>query len=345
MNVALRAIAALIVGAAGGYVFLLLHTPLPWTLGSLTASAIVALAGRKWSLPGVAWNFARPCVGVLAGSAFTLPVIVALAGWWDVLLVLLVYSIVVTVLGSLYFQRVAGFDPVTAFFASSPGGLGELSLLGSSLGGNLRSLVLVHSMRIITVVFVVPFAVRWYMAYEGAPSLAPAHAAATAEWLDWAILIGCGVIGFYLGRPLRSYGGVMLMPMLLSAAVHIAGLTAVTPPGWLMALVQIMIGSSAGSRFSGLSWREFRTTVVAAIMWSLVLLILAMIGALICRSFADASLIELLLAFAPGGIVEITIVAYAMGVHVAFVVTCQLCRITLVLLLTPTLFRALGHRL
>lgn len=93
-----------------------------------------------------------------------------------------------------------------------------------------------------------------------------------------------------------------------------------------------------------LPWREFRTTVVAAVVWSL-LLVLAMIGALICRSFWDASLIELVLAFSPDGIVEITIVAYAMSVHVDFVMTCQLVPIILVLLLTPALFKALGHRI
>ena len=345
MPAVFRAIAAFLVGLIGGYIFLLLHAPLPWTLGSLVASALVALTGRSWFLPQLASDFARPCVGVLAGSAFTLPVLMSLPGWWDVLTVLMIYSIIVTILGSLYFQRVAKFDPVTAFFASAPGGLGELSLLGSSLGGNLRSLVLVHSMRIITVVFVVPFAVRWYMASEGAASFAPPHPSETAELVDWAILIACGVAGFFIGRPLRTLGGVMMVPMVLSAAVHIAGLTAMTPPNWLIAMVQIFVGSLAGSRFAGLSWPEFRTTVVAAVVWSLVLLVLAMLAAVLCRTFSDASLVELVLAFAPGGLVEITIVAYAMSVHVAFVVTCQLCRITMVLLLTPSLFKVLGQRI
>lgn len=345
MRAMFRAIAALLVGLIGGYIFLLLHAPLPWTLGSLFASALVALTGRQWFLPPMASDFARPCVGVLAGSAFTLPVLMSLPGWWDVLTVLIVYSMIVTILGSLYFQRVARFDPVTAFFASAPGGLGELSLLGSSLGGNLRALVLVHSMRIITVVFVVPFAVRWYMATEGTVSIAPPHPSEAAELLDWAIMIAGAVAGFFLGQPLRVLGGVMMVPMVLSAAAHIAGLTAMTPPTWLIALVQIVVGSLAGSRFAGLSWGEFRTTVVAAVVWSLVLLALAMIAAAVCRTFSDASLVELVLAFSPGGLVEITIVAYAMSVHVAFVVTCQLCRITMVLLLTPTLFRVIGRRI
>ena len=306
------------------------------------ATAIVALTGRTWFLPAIAWSLARPCVGVLAGSAFTLPVLYALLGWWDVLLALITYSLAVTLLGSLYFRRAAKFDPVTAFFCSAPGGIGELSLLGSTLGGNLRTLVLVHSVRVVTVVFLVPFAVCWLPAAQGTVSIAPPHTAQAAQALDWAVMIACAKVGYFIGRPFRSLGGVMLVPMVFSAGVHIAGLTAMTPPPWLMATVQIVIGSIAGSRFAGLAWAEFRSTVVVAVIWSLVLLALAFVGALLCRNFADATLTELILAFSPGGIVEITIVAYAMSVNVAFVVTCQLCRVTMTLMLTPALFRLLG---
>ena len=60
----------LAVGTAGGAVFYLLHLPLPWTLGALTAVALVAIFGPPFKIPALT-NIARPVVGVLAGSAFT----------------------------------------------------------------------------------------------------------------------------------------------------------------------------------------------------------------------------------------------------------------------------------
>ena len=125
MPVLLRTAGALVIGFAGGGIFWLLHAPLPWTLGSLFATAIVALTGRGWFLPPLAWSLARPCVGVLAGSAFTLPLFLSIAGWLDVIALIVIYSLVMTLLGSLYFRRLANFDPVTSFFASAPAGLGE----------------------------------------------------------------------------------------------------------------------------------------------------------------------------------------------------------------------------
>jgi membrane AbrB-like protein len=331
---------ALAVGLAGGAVFHALHTPLPWTLGSLFATAAMALTGGQWFLPRVAWNAARPFVGVLAGSAFSLPVVMSMLGWWDVLATLLLYSVAMTFLGWAFFHKGLGYDSVTAFFASAPGGLGELTLLGGSLGGDVRRLVLIHALRIILVVFTVPFLVQ-VLLLPGDPlgSAAPVHAAPDAALQDWIILLACGVAGFFIGRPFRSLGGVMVVPMLLSAAVHVGGLTEVSPPGWLVAFVQVIIGSISGARFAGTTWRELRTTAAQGLAWAVVLLAAALGAAWLCSLFADEPLLALILAFAPGGIVEITIVAYAIGVHTAFVVTCQLCRVILVLLTTPTLFR------
>jgi membrane AbrB-like protein len=342
---ALNALIALAVGLAGGALFNFLHSPLPWTLGSLFATAAVTLAGGKWFLPKIAWDMARPFVGVLAGSAFTLPVLMSILGWLDVIGVLLCYSVVVTFLGWLFFTKICKYDDVTAFFSSAPGGLGELTLLGGSLGGSVRTLVLIHAVRIILVVFAVPFIVQLLLLPGIDLSGASSHSAAAPSLLDWALMLGCAVIGFFIGRPYTSLGGVMVVPMILSAGVHIAGLTEVTPPFWIVALGQVVIGSISGSRFKGTTWRELRTTAVYAFVWAVFLLAAAIGAAWLCTLFADENFLALLLAFAPGGIVEITIVAYAIGVHVAFVVTCQLMRVIMVLMLTPGLFRMLRKTL
>jgi membrane AbrB-like protein len=335
--------AGLAIATVGGVAFYYLNTPLPWTLGPLFATAVMALAGGTWFLPTIAWTIARPTVGVLAGSAFTLPVILSIPEWWDSLLALLAYSVVVTFLGWLFFSRVCKFDDVTSFFASAPGGLGELTLLGGSLGGSMRTLVLIHAVRVVLMVFIVPFIVAWFFLPPGMVLTGVTTSSGMLSPLDWALIIGCGVIGFFIGRPFTNIGGVMLAPMALSAAVHIAGLTHAAPPWWLVAAMQVVIGAIAGSRFSGISWPELRTTVLYAIIWSLFLLGAAVGAAWVCTHFTDESLLALILAFTPGGIVEITIIAYALSLHVAFVVTLQTGRVVLVLLLTPILFKVLPN--
>ena len=160
----LRAIAtaavALSIAACGGAIFFLLHAPLPWTLGSLTAAGIMAAATGRSLLQPQLRVVVRPVVGVLAGSAFTAELAAAILHWWGAILLVVAYALVMLFIGFLFFTRLARFDGATAFFASAPGGLGELALIGGSLGANMQRLVVVHAVRILLVVFTVPFALQ-----------------------------------------------------------------------------------------------------------------------------------------------------------------------------------------
>ena len=64
-------------------------------------------------------------------------------------------------------------------------------------------------------------------------------------------------------------------------------------------------------------------------------------AAALCSTFVDASVPALLLAFAPGGIAEMTIVAFAMGIEVAFVICCHVVRSIFLVAVAPALYRGL----
>ncbi|BCJ91236.1 monooxygenase [Terrihabitans soli] len=335
---------ALACGFAGGYLFVNLHIPLPWTLGSLTAAAILAVFKIPWKLSLLFRNFARPTLGVMAGSSFTPAVALALITWWPAIPALLLFSILITTLGWVYFTRVCKQNNVTAVFSATPGGLGELSLLGSQLGGNIRVLVLVHTTRVITAVVCLPFLVRLIAHHSGAPMPVPHHANALPLTLaDCALLISCGAAGFFIGRPFRRMGGIMLAPLMISIAVHVTGFSTASPPGWLIVIMQVIIGSIAGARFAGITALELRTTALQAFGWAIIMLSAAVLMAKVTTNFLNVSFPALILAFAPGGFSEMTILAYAMGYEIAFVVTCHVFRAVTVLLIAPTLSRVLAR--
>ena len=333
---------AFLIGAAGGAVFYLIGAPLPWTLGSLAAVAVVAVSGGRWLMPAGVREFARPVVGILAGSAFTPEVVASVGQWWGAIVFVAVYSLIVSALGWLFFRRLCGLDPVTAYFASTPGGLGELTLLGGALGGSMRTLVTIHSVRIVAVVFTVPFFLQWYLGSDLGGAALPTHGAQDAGLLDWLILIGCEVAGVLAARLLKLRGGAMIMAMLLSAGVHGTGLTQLLPPNWLVALVQVVIGAVAGARFAGIRGLELRNTVLQAVLWACVLLATTVGAAALGATLFARPFAALLLALAPGGMTEMTIISYALGIETAFVVTSQVFRSFFVLTCAPLLFRPLG---
>ncbi len=338
----LHALVAFLIGGGGGVLFYYIGAPLPWTLGSLTASALLSFTGKPWRMPGPVRDVARPVVGLLAGSAFTPAVVASIGEWWGAIVFVLAYSLVITGLGFLFFRTLCRFDPVTSFFASTPGGLSELSLLGGSLGGNMGALVLIHSMRVVVVVFAVPFALQLMIGGPIGRTGLPMAADAMATSGDWLILAACGLAGYGLARTFDLPGGSMVAAMVLSAVVHALALTSVVPPGWLVALVQVVIGSIAGARFAGVGGREVRRTLLYAALWCGVLLATAAAAALIGAALFHRPFTALLLSLSPGGLAEMTIISYALGIEVAFIVTCHVVRSFSVQAFAPSLFRLCG---
>ena len=333
---------ALMVGLAGGAAFHALGLPLPWTLGSMTAAGIAAVAGRRWELHPSVRNYARPVIGVMAGSAFTPAVVGSIALWWPAVLSVLAYTLLTVLAGYLYFSRVAGFDRTTSFFASAPGGLAELTLLGGSLGGDFRQLVLIHSIRIVIVVFCAPFIIDIATGGISAGGIVPIQHGGEMTLVDAALLTACVIGAILMSRLVPKLpAGIMLIAILLSAVVHGTGLTAASPPGWLVALVQVVIGSIAGSRLIGVRWKEMVSLVLHAAIWAAVLLAGAAAMASVTLLFVDQPPASMMLALMPGGTAEMIVISYTIGIEVAFVVTAQVCRILAVHISVPLLFHIL----
>ena len=127
--------------------------------------------------------------------------------------------------------------------------------------------------------------------------------------------------------------------MLVSAAVHLAGVTSSMPPMELVAVAQVVVGSAIGARFAGapLKW-------VFKIMASSIVSTSLMLGATVCFALALAPVSGLpfaaiVLAFSPGGLAEMSLIALSLGVETAFVATHHVARIAMIVIAAPLVFR------
>lgn len=150
---------------------------------------------------------------------------------------------------------------IWTIFGSAPAGLSEMSLLGDALGGNIRSLVLIHSIRVVAVVVIVP---QLLVAVTGATaaSLRVGAERPPAGAADLLILLACGVAGYVIGRRSRLPNSILIVSLLASAAVHLGDVTRAAPPDGLLVVAQVTIGCVAGARFAGVVWREIRSTLL-----------------------------------------------------------------------------------
>jgi uncharacterized protein len=335
---------ALVLGAVGGALFASFRAPLAWMLGAMTITTIAALAGLDIAIPGWLRKALLAVLGVMLGSSFT-PELVGRAGQWTVtLLGLLAYIGFVCGAGYLYLRRIGGYDALNSYFTAMPGGLNEMTALGHALGGDERLIALSHAVRLMLVVFTIPV---WFRLVEGyAPPAMPQTGggfAATAP-IELAMLAGCAIAGPALGRLLRMPAPHLTGTLFLSAGLHMSGATQSTVPPELVIAAQIGLGAGLGARFAGLSLSRIFGTIKVAIGLAIVMLLGTILLSLILAPLSGIPIQTLLLAFAPGGFGEMSLVALSLNLDTAFVATHQLLRILLVLFLAPLFFRLVPAR-
>lgn len=336
-----RVLLTLAIGAVGGETLSYFHVPLAWMIGALVTTTIAALMRLPLALPRKLRDTVITVLGVMLGSSFRPEMFDHLESWAFSLIGLLAYILVSTGVLFVLLRRFAGYDAVTAYFAAAPGGLNEMVLVGSALGGDDRTLALTHAARVMLVVLTIPLWFAFSAGYTSGGAYATSVEAGAADLL---ILLGCAVFGALIGRVLRLPAANLMGPMLLSAAVHLAGVTQSSPPWFLVALAQLIVGGSLGCRFVGVDPRVMARIILISIPGTAVLLAITLVFGFGLHLITGLPTTLLILAYAPGGLAEMSLIAFYLGQDTAFVASHHLIRITLIIMLAPLVFRLLTGR-
>jgi len=334
---------ALVIGSAGGALFYWLGMPLAWMLGSVVFVTIASLSGVEPFMNRKFRSVMVTVLGVFLGSAFS-PEVIDRAGQWALAICVLTGFIVIgSAAGYLFLRRVGKLDPVTSYFASAPGGLGEMALASEEMGGDMRTVSLIHTIRVITIIMVIPF---WFRLVVGAdvPSMMPPNPGPPPEWLDWVVLIGCGVIGWPLAKLCRLPAASLVGPMILSAIAHLTAMTHLQPPAVPVAAAQVVLGAAVGCRFAGVTLKMIGQIARLAFCTTGMLLALAVAFMYLFSDLIGVSQPAMILTLSPGGLAEMSLIALALGIDTAFVSTMHMFRITIIIVLGPSLFRMFGRR-
>jgi hypothetical protein len=332
---------SLLIGSAGGALFFWLELPLAWMLGAMSATTLAALARAPVGFWMPLRNVMIMVIATLLGSAFTPEVAARVVGWGPSVVVVVAYVLAISALVGWYLIAVGGFDRVTSFFAATPGGLGPMALIGEAYGGDIRAISLTHATRILIVVCSIPLYLHFVEGLEiPASSRLPAGAAAAGP-RELAILTVAAIVGAYGAVKLRIPNAAFLGPFALSVAAYYSGLVTGRPPLALVWGAQLVIGSALGARFVGVALADLRRVLGIAVGSG----VLMLAGAILISKLAAPALgvdpHALLLALAPGGLPEMTLMGLALHIDTAFVSSMHIVRIVLVLVAAPFVFKLL----
>lgn len=323
----------LALGGLGGAVALFLHLPLALLLGSLVVTGVIAAAGwrpfgRAVLLPVRLRSAFVPVIGVSIGGAFTPEVLGQAAAWGPSLLALLVFLPLTHGVGYLVYTR-GGLPRLESFFGSVPGGLIETVQMGEEAGGDVRLMTVLQFLRLILTIIFVPLI---FMALTGASvgsasGVTMPAAAVPLTVQEVAVLLVAGAAGFFAGNALRLPAAIMTGPILFSAVAHAAGLVHGVPPAWLVAVTQVVVGCGLGVRFAGAERGMLIRAMRLAVAVAVLSLGIAYGFAVALAGWVGEPVAAVFLAFAPGGLAEMSLIALSLQMSVVYVTVHHVARI------------------
>lgn len=327
------------IATAGGWAMWHFHMPLAWLLGAMIATGLGALIRLPLSMPA----FARPpmtaIIGAMLGTSFT-PAVFEHAGLW--LFSLCGLAVFIMAAGTLvygYFRLAAGLDHPTAFFSAMPGGLVEMVTLGAERGGDEKTIALIHAARIFLVVLTLPFLIQLFTGASISRTGTSYVSLSNVEFIDLAWFAAAAIAGVGAGVLLRLPARYLLGPMLASAVLHFAGVTDFEMPSAALAAAQVVIGATVGCRFAMAPPKEILKVISISIGSTFLLICISLAFTAALAYFTGERFIALVLAYSPGGLAEMSIIALSLGIEVPFVVLHHIVRVLLVVAGSTFIFR------
>lgn len=321
----------------GVLVSMLIGLPLPWLLGPIFACLFAALVGVR--LVGIRSlnESMRTILGVAVGATLTPQVVATFPAMWTTLILVPIMILFIGALGIPYFAKLWRYDLTTAYYATMPGGLQDMLVLGEEAGGSVRSLSLIHATRVLVIVISLPFILSdvWGVSLDTLPG----RPLATIPWEQIAIMIVCAVVGWRTAKWVGMFGASILGPLIVAAIAAQFSLLENRPPAEAIWVAQFFIGMTIGSKYVGITLKEARHDLVSGLGFCAILILLTLVFVEGIYAFALANDVDALLAFAPGGQAELAVLALVVGADVAFVVAHHVVRLFIVILFAPLVIK------
>jgi hypothetical protein len=327
----------LALATAGGALFAVLGLPAPWLSGAMVGATLGIVAKVKLHVPDRLRDVVMVVLGVSMGSGVT-PEALAAAARWPASLVVLAVVVVAIMLATMVLLARFGWDRETSFYASAPGALSTVMIMAQASGADMRRVVVAQSLRLFVMVAVLPslvVAIDPSAASGGAMPTAYPGGGVLTGWLEYAAILLAGLAGAAIGHLVKLPAGLLIGAVLGSALVHGTGLVTAPVPNVVLIPSFVALGAFIALRFRGTTWEGLKQDLAASLVALAIAVVIAFAGALLVSRVLAIPLADALIAYAPGGLEAMIILAFALGLDIAYVGTHHLARFIGIALLLP----------
>ncbi|CAG9620646.1 AbrB family transcriptional regulator [Sutcliffiella rhizosphaerae] len=330
---------AYILGTLGGAIFYFFNLPLPWVLGSLTF--IMFYQGffkRSIYCPEPLRQSGFLILGLFFGLYFTKQTLLTVGPYLLPYVLATILLILVSIINSILVTKWISVDKITSVFGSIPGGLSEMVIASESLNAKSSLVIIFQTVRLLTVLFFVPFFVlHTFTNTEGAGN--PSTLAITFNIWNWEYLWFFIPVLFGVLLRKKIPAGIIIVPLIVTALMNIFLVELPSLPSLCMIFAQITVGIGMGKSiaFSDLKLGGKYCFVYFGLTLALIFVSFGLGVAL--ATFTSLDLPTAILSVAPGGLIEMVLTATSVGGDPAVVSSLQLIRLLFIITVVPPLLK------
>ena len=328
----------LAMAAAGGAVASWLDLPVAWLLGSAVVVSVASLAGHDTRLPVWLRDAVFIVLGIQAGAGVT-PAVVDQLRLWPLSFAIQMLGVAGVVAATYAFLRKGfGWDKETALFAALPGAMSFVIAAASQTRADMTRITVVQSVRLLLLIGALAPMLAWL---EGGDDILAASRGEAGTPEQYAILVVACLAGALAGHFSRLPGGILLGALAVSAALHVSDIAPVAVPQPISIVGLVVLGTLIGSRLK----RESRGALLELLPASLgafaIGLGISAVAGLIAFSALGIGIGKIALAYSPGALEALTVLAYQFNLDPAYVAAHHVVRFICIALLVPVLAQRL----
>lgn len=319
------------------------HAPAAFLLGPMLAAIILVVSNHPMTLHALPFRLAQVIVGLMMASHLPLSTFADMAQQWPVFLFGTTMTIFASGVVGVVLTKSGLLPGTTAIWGTSPGAAGVMTIMSESYGADMRLVAVMQYTRVAFCALAAMLTAGMLVNTEALQS-SSVHWF-VSNWYHFASTLGLLVVSLWSASKVRISGGFLLLPMLFGFVLQSFNLVVIELPESLLMLAFAIMGWGIGFRFTPAVVRHAFRVFPFILLSILFLLLVNALVAWLLVVWIDIDFLSAFLGTSPGGADSVAIIAANIPVDTGFVMTMQVSRFLLVMIVGPLLAKWLSSKL
>lgn len=338
MNLALTLLVALISGLA----LTRLKVPGGMMLGAAIGACALNLTTDLAYMPSITKTVAQMVVGAFIGSSVNRSELKQMQGVWKPALIIVLGLFALNVISGLLIHRFSSLDLLTAFIATTPGGISDMPIVAADMGADASKVLVLQFIRFAIGIGIFPSLIGRLTRNEIQRGGEPVRREQSKGGLINALLpLLVAALSGYLGRLSGLPAGTMAFSTLGCIAFKLAYKEAFIP-AWLRRLAQAFSGAFIGASIGMAQILDLISLPVPILILLLSLLFGTLIMGFVLYKRGDFTLREGMLAATPAGASDMALISADLNIKSINLVLVHVIRVIVVISFFPAILKWLA---